>query len=104
MRRSALGILSAFRCRIRDERFASYLLLKQYLTELLAGRLPDAAFHLQIEKRSYNLGRVQAGSYDDVVDVRGFVGTEEFVGLFSGGVWDQARGRLLPYLWREAIT
>jgi hypothetical protein len=63
-----------------------YLRLRQYLTELLPGRLPHDAFHLQIEKRSENLGRVQAGSLDDVVDVHGFVGTEEFVELFFGGI------------------
>src|SRR5580704_6122513 len=86
MLRSAFGILSAFRCRIRDAGFAPYLPLKQYLTELFPGRLPDDALHLQIEKRSENLGRVQAGSLDDVVDVHGFVGAEEFVELFFGGI------------------
>src|SRR5580658_1824464 len=59
-----------------------YLLLKQYLTEAFAGRLPDDAFHLQVKKRSENFGRVQAGTLDDVVDVGGFVGAEKVVELF----------------------
>ena len=54
---------------VRQEIRALYLPLKQYLTESFAGRLPDDAFHLQIEKRSENFGRVQAGTFDDFVDV-----------------------------------
>src|SRR5580658_281431 len=86
MLRSASGILSALRCRKSGGRFAPYLPLKQHFAVLLSRRLPDDAFHLQIEKRSENFGRVQAGTFDKVVDVRGFVGTEEFVELFFRGI------------------
>jgi hypothetical protein len=56
---------------------------------LLARRLPHEAFHFQIKKRSENLGRVQAGSFDDVIHVHGFVGAVQFVKLGvkrTGGV------------------
>jgi hypothetical protein len=83
---SAFGILRGFRCRIGGTRFAPYLPLKQHFAELLPWRLPHDAFHFQIKKRSENLGRVQAGSFDDVVNVFGFLGAEEFVDLILGGV------------------
>ena len=41
------------------------------LRELLAGQLSNDPFHLQIKKRSQNLGRVQAGSFHDVINLTG---------------------------------
>ena len=61
-------------------------MLEQNLAELLAGELPNDAFHLQIEQRSQNLGRVQGGAFDDVVDGAGVVHAEQVVNLFLAGV------------------
>jgi hypothetical protein len=60
-----------------------YLPLQQDFAELLARQLPDNAFHLQIEERSQNFGRVQAGAFHDVIDVHWRVRAEQFVELLS---------------------
>jgi hypothetical protein len=48
--------------------------------------LPNGTSHLQIKKRSENFGRVQVGTFDDVINVYGFVGAEEFVKLLFEGI------------------
>src|SRR5439155_12491486 len=57
--------------------------LQEQLAEEFARQLPDEAFHLQIKKRSENVGRVQAGVFDDVVNGSRLVGTEEGVNLLT---------------------
>jgi hypothetical protein len=44
-----------------------YLPLPQDFAELLSRQLPDAAFHLQIKKRSQNFRRVQAGAFHNII-------------------------------------
>jgi hypothetical protein len=51
---------------------------------LFAGQLADHAFHLQVEERSQNLRRVQAGVFHEFVDVAGFFGGQQFVKAFFG--------------------
>jgi hypothetical protein len=58
-----------------------YLALQQDFAELFAGQLPDDPFHLQVEERSQNFGRVQAGAFHDVIDVHWRVRAEQFVEL-----------------------
>jgi hypothetical protein len=55
---------------------------EQNLAELLAGKLANHAFHLQIEERGKNFRRVQGGAFDDVVDRSRVVDGEEIVNLF----------------------
>jgi len=52
---------------VRDA--SPYLPLQQGFAELFSRQLPDDSFHLQVEERSQNLGRVQARAIYDVVDV-----------------------------------
>jgi hypothetical protein len=58
-----------------------YLLLPQDFAELFARQLPDDTLHLQIEERSENFGRVQAGAFHDVINVHRLVRAEQFVEL-----------------------
>ena len=53
--------------------------LQEDLRKLLAGQLSYDPFHLQVEKRSQNLRRVQAGSFHDVINMHWLVGGEDCV-------------------------
>jgi hypothetical protein len=63
-----------------------YLPLQQDFAELLPRQLPDDPLHLQIEKRSENFGRVQAGAFHDVVNVHRLVHAQQFVELLLGAI------------------
>ena len=61
----------------------SISLYNNTLQKLLSGQLPHNPFHLQSTQGSQNLGRVQAGALDKVIDVYGFFGAEQLLELFS---------------------
>ena len=66
--------------------------LQKHLAEELARKLTDEPLHLQIKKRSENVGGVQAGVFRDVVNRSRLVGTEggvDFLAAVGEGRGDE---------------
>ena len=68
---------SATHCNPND--YNDFRGLEEDLHKLLTWQLSYDPFHLQIEKGSQNLRRVQAGSFHDVINMHWLVGGEYFV-------------------------